>query len=47
MVKRMPRAVLTTLSHDIDIDLLREAHRRTRKDGAIGVLAANRRALPM
>jgi retron-type reverse transcriptase len=37
LAKRMPGAVLTTLSHHIDIDLLREAHRRTRKDGAIGV----------
>ena len=37
MARQMPQAVLTTLSHHIDIDLLREAHRRTRKDGAIGV----------
>ena len=37
MAKRMPQAVLTTLSHHIDIDLLREAHRRSRKDGAVGV----------
>lgn len=29
--------VLTTLAHHIDIDLLREAYRRTRKDGATGV----------
>jgi len=29
--------VLTTLAHHIDIDLLREAHRRTRKSGATGV----------
>jgi group II intron reverse transcriptase/maturase len=28
---------LTTLAHNIDIDFLREAHRRTRKDGAAGV----------
>ena len=37
MARRMPQAALTTLSHHIDIDLLREAHRRTRKDGATGV----------
>jgi RNA-directed DNA polymerase len=29
--------VLTTLAHHIDIDFLREAYRRTRKDGATGV----------
>ena len=28
---------LTTLAHHIDIDWLREAYRRTRKDGATGV----------
>jgi group II intron reverse transcriptase/maturase len=28
---------LTTLAHHIDLDWLREAHRRTRKDGAMGV----------
>ena len=28
---------LTTLGHPIDLDWLREAHRRTRKDGATGV----------
>jgi len=33
----MPGAALTTLSHHIDLDLLREAYRRTRKDGATGV----------
>jgi group II intron reverse transcriptase/maturase len=32
-----PTRVLTTLAHHIDIDLLREAYRRTRKDGAAGV----------
>jgi group II intron reverse transcriptase/maturase len=29
--------VLTTLAHHIDIDFLREAYKRTRKDGATGV----------
>ena len=29
--------VFTTLAHHIDLDLLREAFRRTRKDGAVGV----------
>src|SRR5580704_9704486 len=28
---------LTTLAHHIDLDWLREAYRRTRKDGATGV----------
>jgi RNA-directed DNA polymerase len=31
------RQPLTTLAHHIDLDWLREAHRRTRKDGATGV----------
>ena len=30
-------APLTTLAHNIDVDWLREAHRRTRKDGGRGV----------
>jgi group II intron reverse transcriptase/maturase len=29
--------VFTTLAHHIDLELLREAHQRTRKDGAVGV----------
>jgi group II intron reverse transcriptase/maturase len=29
--------VLVSLAHHIDVDLLREAYRRTRKDGALGV----------
>jgi group II intron reverse transcriptase/maturase len=33
----MPQAALTTLAHAIDLDLLGEAYRRTRKDGAVGV----------
>jgi RNA-directed DNA polymerase len=37
LAREMPRAALTTLAHHIDIDWLREAYRRTRKDGATGV----------
>jgi group II intron reverse transcriptase/maturase len=37
MAKKMPGVALTTLAHHIDIDWLREAYRRTRKDGARGV----------
>lgn len=37
LAKQMPGAVLTTLAHHIDIEFLREAHRRVRKDGASGV----------
>jgi RNA-directed DNA polymerase len=37
LAREMPQAALTTLAHHIDIDWLREAHRRTRKDGAPGV----------
>lgn len=32
-----PKLVLTTLAHHIDAIWLREAYRRTRKDGAVGV----------
>lgn len=35
--KEHPEWQFTTLAHHIDIALLREAHRRTRKDGAVGV----------
>jgi hypothetical protein len=37
IAKRMPGVALTSLSHHIDMDWMREAHRRTRKDGAVGV----------
>jgi len=33
----MPGAAMRTLAHLMDIDWLKEAHRRTRKDGAAGV----------
>src|SRR5512135_2056846 len=32
-----PTMVFTTLAHHIDMDWLKEAYRRTRKDGATGV----------
>jgi group II intron reverse transcriptase/maturase len=35
--REMPGVALTALSHHIDVDWLREAYRRTRKDGAAGV----------
>jgi hypothetical protein len=37
LAKQRPQAVLTTLSYQVDMDWLREAYRRTRKDGAAGV----------
>lgn len=37
LARREPKVVLTALAHHIDIEFLREAHRRTRKDGAVGV----------
>jgi RNA-directed DNA polymerase len=37
LAKERPELVLTTLAHHIDVDFLREAFRRTRKDGAVGV----------
>jgi group II intron reverse transcriptase/maturase len=33
----MPEVALTSLSHHIDVEWLREAFRRTRRDGAVGV----------
>ena len=41
LAKRAPELTFTTLAHHIDIDLLREAYRRTRKDGAVGVDGMN------
>jgi len=37
LAKATPQMVLTTLAHHIDAEWLREAYRRTRKDGAVGV----------
>jgi len=35
--ERYPHEALSTLAHFIDLDWLREAYRRTRKDGAPGI----------
>lgn len=37
LARRMPGVALRTLAHHIDIEWLKEAHRRTRKDGAPGI----------
>lgn len=37
LARRSPNMAFATLAHHIDIDWLREAHRRTRKGGAVGV----------
>lgn len=37
LAKQMPETALRSLSHHIDIEWLREAYRRVRKDGATGV----------
>jgi RNA-directed DNA polymerase len=37
LAKQAPTMVLNTLAHHIDVEWLREAYRRTRKDGATGV----------
>ena len=37
LAKEAPDMAFTSLSHHIDVDWLREAYRRTRKDGAAGV----------
>jgi len=37
LARRDRQRCLTSLSHHVDLDLLREAYRQTRKDGAAGV----------
>lgn len=37
LAKQAPQMAFTTLAHHMDMDWLREAFRRTRKDGAAGV----------
>jgi group II intron reverse transcriptase/maturase len=37
LAKNAPQMAFRTLAHHIDVDLLREAYRVTRKDGAVGV----------
>ena len=37
LAREKPGEALTTLAHHIDVEWLREAYRRTRKDGAVGV----------
>lgn len=37
LAREDPQRALTTLAHYIDVEFLREAYRRTRKDGATGV----------
>jgi RNA-directed DNA polymerase len=37
LAKQAPEMAFTSLAHHIDVEFLREAYRRTRKDGAAGV----------
>ena len=37
MAKQSPQMAFTSLAYLMDIDWLKEAYRRTRKDGAVGV----------
>lgn len=37
LARELRGKALTTLAHNVDIEFLREAYRRTRKDGAVGV----------
>lgn len=37
LAREDPQRVLTTLAHHIDVPFLKEAYRRTRQDGAVGV----------
>lgn len=37
LARQLPDRALNTLAHHVDVEFLREAYRRTRKDGAVGV----------
>jgi len=37
LARQMPEKQLTSLSHHMDLEWMREAYRRTRKDGAVGI----------
>jgi RNA-directed DNA polymerase len=37
LASKAPDMVIRTLAHHIDVEFLREAYRRTRKDGAVGI----------
>ena len=37
LARQAPEMSFTSLNHHLDMDWLREAYRRTRKDGAVGV----------
>lgn len=37
LARRLPEVAFTSLAHHMDIEWLREAHKATRKDGAVGV----------
>lgn len=43
LAKTTPGVALTTLAHNIDLEWLSEAYRRTRKDGAVGIDEQNGR----
>ena len=37
LARLMPEKAMTSLSHHLDLDWMKEAYRRTRKDGAVGI----------
>ncbi len=37
LARESPERIFTSIQHVLDLELLREAYRRTRKDGAVGV----------
>ena len=37
LARLMPEKAMTLLSHHMDLDWMKEAYRRTRKDGAVGI----------
>jgi hypothetical protein len=44
--KKYPEMVFTTLAHLMDVDFLREAYQRTRKDSAPGIDGVTARPMP-
>lgn len=43
LAKQMPGVALTSLSHHIEINWMKEAYRRTRKDGAAASMVNRRK----
>lgn len=46
LARQSPQMGFTSLAYHLDLDWLREAYRRTRKDGAVGVDGQTLRTWP-